>query len=325
MQIAHTILSGEAIALALSQWREELGTIQQCELLRRGFNEVYDIRAEKGHFVARLSALRARGPANVAYELSLLAHVHTNGGNVAVGMGEAVQLALPEGARELAVFRHLEGDGPDAPQDFVPTGEELARIHQASNGYAGPASRYTLNLHHLVERPLAWLKDAPTMDEGLREDFEALAKEVSQAVGGGEGLKQVACHGDCHGGNNFIQTAADGSQRAAFFDFDDAGPGWLAYELAVLLWGHLPRRVESEINSEVAAKYQAFLAGYRRVAPLPSADLEAVPYFLVARNIWLLGEYASRRHHWGSQALPTVWLRKQIPLMQSWLRLRPLA
>jgi Ser/Thr protein kinase RdoA (MazF antagonist) len=324
MQTAHTILSGEAIAQALIEWREELGTVQQCELLRRGFNEVYDVRAEKGHFVARLSALRARGPANVKYELSLLAHVQANGGNVAVGVGETVQVALPEGLRELAVFRHIQGCGPDAPHEFDPTGEELARIHQASQGYAGPVSRYTLDLRHLVERPLAWLMAAPTMDEGLRDDFEALAKEVTRAVGGGEGLTQVACHGDCHGGNNFIQTAEDGRLRAAFFDFDDAGPGWLAYDLAVLLWGHLPRRVASEIDSEVAAKYQAFLAGYRRMATLPSADLEAVPAFLVARNIWLLGEFASRRHHWGSQAIPTGYLRKQVPVMRSWLQLKPL-
>lgn len=325
MQTAHTILSGEAIAQALSRWREELGAIQHCELLRRGFNEVYDIRAENGHFVARLSALRARGPANVEYELSLLAYVRANGGNVAVGMGGSDQLALPEGVRELAVFRHLEGTGPEFPQDFELTGEELARIHLAANGYSGPASRYTLDLHHLVERPLSWLMDAPTMDGPLREEYEALAREVSQSVGEGEGLKRVSCHGDCHGGNNFIQTAADGSRRAAFFDFDDAGPGWLAYELAVLLWGHLPRRVEPEIDSEVAAKYKAFLAGYRHVAPLHAADLEAVPCFLVARNLWLLGEYASRRHHWGSQALPTAWLRKQVPVMRSWLQLRPLA
>lgn len=324
MQIAHTILSGEAIAQALSKSHKELGAIQRCELLRRGFNEVYDIQAKEGHFVARLSAIRARGPANVEYELSLLAHVQTNGGNVAVGMGGTVQLALPEGVRELAVFRYLEGSVPELPQDFELTGEELARIHQAADGYSGPASRYTLDLRHLVERPLGWLTDSPTMDEELREDYEALVKEVSQAVGGGEGLKLVACHGDCHGGNNFIQTTANGSLRAAFFDFDDAGPGWLAYELAVLLWGQLPRRVEPAIDSEVAAKYQAFLAGYRRVAPLASADLEAVPSFLVARNIWLFGEYASRRHHWGSQALPTLWLRKQIPVMRSWLRLQPL-
>ena len=45
--------------------------------------------------MARLSALRARGPPNIEYELSLLAHVHTNGGNNAVGMGDAIQLALP--------------------------------------------------------------------------------------------------------------------------------------------------------------------------------------------------------------------------------------
>lgn len=323
MQVAHSILSGEAIAQALGRRQAELGSIERCELLRRGFNEVYDVRSAKGHFVARLSALRARGPANVEYELAMLAHVQADGGNVAAGVGDAVQLAAPEGVRELAVFRHLAGNAPEAPQDFDATGEELARIHQAANGYAGPASRYTLDLHHLVERPLAWLKASPTMDEGLCEDFEALAYDVEEAVGGGVGLTRVACHGDCHGGNNFIQTAADGSRRAAFFDFDDAGPGWLAYELAVLLWGHLPRRVEPQVDADVAAKYQAFLAGYRRVAPLRSADLEVVPCFLVARNIWLLGEYASRRHHWGSQAIPTAWLRKQVPVMRSWLQLRP--
>ena len=161
------------------------------------------------------------------------------------------------------------------------------------------------------------------MDAGLRDDLAALAEEIRQAVGNGAGLARVACHGDCHGGNNFIAAPSDGSRRTMFFDFDDAGPGWLAYDLAVLLWGQLPRRIEPELDEETAATYLRFLAGYRRVGPLPAADLEAVPWFLVARHIWLLGEYASRRHHWGSQAIPTVWLRKQVPLMRNWMRLRP--
>ena len=322
MQAAHTILSGEAIAQALQQM-PELGTIAHCELLRRGFNEVYDVRAEAGRFVARLSALRARGPSNVQYELALLAHMSARGAGVAAGAASPVQVLVSEGVRDLAAFQHAEGSAPESPEDFERTGEELARIHQAAEGYAGPASRYTLDLHHLVERPLAWLAEAPTMDAALKEDFAALADEVRQSVGGGDGLTRVACHGDCHGGNNFIAAGADGCRRVVFFDFDDAGPGWLAYELAVLLWGHLPRRIEPEVDTETAAKYRAFLTGYRRVGPLPAADLDAVPCFLVARNIWLLGEYASRRHHWGSQAIPTAWLRKQVPLMRHWLRLRP--
>ena len=150
-----------------------------------------------------------------------------------------------------------------------------------------------------------------------------MAQDVRRALLGGQGLAHVVCHGDCHGGNNFVVGVPGEKQRAAFFDFDDAGPGWLAYELAVLLWGQLPRRIEAELGAETAAKYTAFLDGYRRVRPLAPADLEAVPAFLVARHIWLLGEFASRKHHWGSQAIPTPWLRKQVPLMRSWMGVRP--
>ena len=41
------------------------------------------------------------------------------------------------------------------------------------------------------------------------------------------------CHGDTHGFNNHVYTDAEGVRRAAFFDFDDAGPGFLAYDLCV--------------------------------------------------------------------------------------------
>jgi Ser/Thr protein kinase RdoA (MazF antagonist) len=322
MQAAHTILSGGAIAQAL-RGVADLGRIEHCELLRRGFNEVYEVRAQAGRFVARLAALRARGPSNTAYELAFLAHVRARGAGVAAGVGGPVQLALPEGTRDLTVFQYVDGSWPDSAEDFELTGQELARIHEAAQGYKGAPSLYTLDIDHLVERPLAWLNEAPTMDADLRESFSAVAQQVRRALGDGEGLALVACHGDCHGGNNFILGTTGESRRATFFDFDDAGPGWLAYDLAVLLWAQIPRRIELELGAETAAKYKRFLDGYRRVRPLCSADLEAVPALLVARHIWLLGEYASRRHHWGSQAIPTVWLRNQVPLMRSWMDLRP--
>lgn len=322
MQVAHSILAGDAIADAL-RGVAGLGTIEHCELLRRGFNEVYEVRAQAGRFVARLAALRARGPSNTAYELALLAHVHARGAGVAAGVAGPVKLELPEGTRDLTVFRYVEGSLPESVEDFELTGEELARIHEAASGYKGPPSLYTLDIDHLVERPLSWLNEAPTMDSGLRDEFSLMAQELRQALRGGEGLAHVACHGDCHGGNNFVSGGTGAKRRAEFFDFDDAGPGWLAYELAVLLWGHLPRRMEPDVNAEAAAKYKAFLAGYRRIRPVASADLAAVPAFLAARHIWLLGEFASRRHHWGAQAIPTAWLRKQVPLMRSWIGLRP--
>lgn len=321
MQAAHTILTGEAIAQLLGQW-PQIGIIDRCDLLRRGFNEVYDVHAHTGRYVARLSALRARGPANLPYELALLSHLDARGVGVAAGVGSPVHVNASEGIRELAVFRHVDGNNPETLEEFEATGQGLADIHEGAKDYNGPASRYVLNLHHLLDRPLIWLAQAPTMDEPLKREFAALADAVRHAVGSGAGLTSVACHGDCHGGNNFIVRSADGSIRTVFFDFDDAGPGWLAYDLAVMLWGLLPRRIDSEIDAEAGAKFAGFLAGYRRSGSPSQADLEAVPHFVVARHIWLLGEYASRRHHWGSQAIPTAWLRKQVPLMRSWIEMR---
>ncbi|NML42281.1 phosphotransferase [Ramlibacter sp. G-1-2-2] len=316
MQTAHTILAGEAIAQAL-RGQPALGEIESCALLRRGFNEVYELRSSTGRYVARLAALRARGPSNVAWELAFLAHLESCGASVAGGVAGPIRLALPEGQRDLAVFRHVEGSWPESEEDYALTGEELGRIHAAGASLDGPPSRYTIDLEHLVTHPLQWLGESPTMDAALVDDFHALAQEVRKRIGDARGLEHVTCHGDCHGGNNYIA-----AQRATFFDFDDAGPGWLAYDLAVLLWGQVPRRADPALEAEAAGKFKQFLAGYRRVRPVADADLAAVPAMMVARHIWLLGEYASRRHHWGTQAIPTVWLRKQVPLMRSWLELR---
>lgn len=322
MQAAHTVLAAEAIAQALGQ-RPELGDIRHCELLRRGFNEVYDVHAAGGRHVARLSSLRARGPANTAFEMALLGHLHARGADVAPAVGASLVLPLPEGPRDLVVFRHVPGSWPEAPEDFELTGAALARIHTAAADYEGPPSRYTLDLDHLLTRPLGWLMAAPTMDDALREAFTALVQELRERIGGGAGLTRVVCHGDCHGGNNYVSTDEKGARRTAFFDFDDAGPGWLAYDLAVFLWGQLPRKLMTEVDEDTAAKYLRFISGYAGAGVLPPADLDALPLFLAVRNVWLIGEYASRRHHWGSQMIPTPWLRKQVPLMRSWMALRP--
>ena len=47
-------------------------------------------------------------------------------------------------------------------------------------------------------------------------------------------------------------------------------------------------------------------------------DIQAVPAFMAARQIWLMGEYAGRVPVWGSQAMPTAWLRRQVTMLTAW-------
>lgn len=86
-------------------------------------------------------------------------------------------------------------------------------------------------------------------------------------------LTRVMCHGDTHGFNNHVTTDADGVQRAAFFDFDDAGPGFLTYDLCVWLWSNLPRKAPMEPDEALLKRWQQYLAGYRAgaaVSPMPT-------------------------------------------------------
>ncbi|SIT45615.1 Putative homoserine kinase type II (Protein kinase fold) (fragment) [Paraburkholderia ribeironis] len=139
-----------------------LGQIDSCLFLRRGFNDVYELKLANGERkIVRLAAIRARGQSNIDFELSLLEHLKAEG--VAVTAASRTRdgalwtdVLAPAGVRTLAVFDYLDGkvlgDGPD---DIRLTGAELARIHDGARKYAGPESRYVLDIEHLLFRPLS--------------------------------------------------------------------------------------------------------------------------------------------------------------------------
>jgi Ser/Thr protein kinase RdoA (MazF antagonist) len=323
LAIVSSTLAGDAIAHAVETYYH-VGKVKVCHLARRGFNHVYELLLDDGRrCIARLSAHRPRGAPNTAYEAALLTHLKSSGANVAAPWrtregATSAQLLVAEGERTLMVFEFLQGDPPgEALADIEAMGQGLAQLHRLSQSYQGPASLYRLELPHLLHKPLQWLLAAPTMDTALQDSFSALGQRLAQRMASTQGLSQVACHGDCHGGNSFV-TQGEGDQRiASFFDFDDAGPGYLAYDLAVYWWG-MQMDSTAALGATQLARWQHFLQGYRRVQPIASADLDAISLFVPVRHIWLLGERAHRIHEWGSQSLPQPWLRKQVELLTAW-------
>lgn len=336
--IAQTTPTGDAIARVVTAgWA--LGPVVHCMLLRRGFNQVYELRFASGlHAIARLSAERPRGEPNIAYETALLTHLRARGIPVAAPLPAAdgsfsVAVALPEGPRAVLLFDFLPGDPPgESLVDIEATGRGLAQLHDAAEDYKGPGSLYTLNLPLLLDPSLARLLAAPTVDEALGREFSSVADALRARFAALAGLTRVHCHGDCHGSNNFMTDGSDGpavgpgqkdSRVAAFFDFDDAAPGLLAYELSVYLWVLLPRSLETPLSAPVLERWTRYLTGYTSVRTVPAADLAAIAPCLALRHFWVIGEYAGRIPVWGTQAMPTHWLRKQVPLMRAWMDLPP--
>jgi Ser/Thr protein kinase RdoA (MazF antagonist) len=297
----------------------------ECWLVRRGFNDSFEVRSRDGErFVLRLSNLRARGEADVASETAFLAYLEQAGIPVAAPIpardGTLFGTAwLPEGERPAVLFRYAEGRAPqwERAADARASGVTLARIHRAAHGYAGwNTCRYRLDLDHLLHRPLSALLGLRSLDAAAREGFADLAARLSAAVAGRDDLTWTRCHGDCHGFNGRILEAGPEAGQAMFFDFDDGGPGYLAYDLAVFLWA----RVSFQRSDH--AMWHQFIGGYRSIQPIAPADLEAIDLFVPIRHIWLLGEYASRVDHSGSESVPAEWLVKELEFMRSWERQR---
>lgn len=326
LRVVSSTLTGDAIAKSVEA-RYVVGTVKRCHLLRRGFNHVYVLEFENGQrCIARLSSHRARGEPNVAYEASLLRHLKTTEACVAAPWltrsgRPFAQLHTAEGTRTLMVFDCLHGNPPgEALPDIEAMGTGLARIHAASQRYSGPTSSYTLDLPYLLQRPLEHLLSAPELDSTLQEQFLSLAQDLRQRIAQHQNLTLVACHGDCHGGNTVVTDGPAGTRMASFFDFDDAGPRYLAYDLAVYLWGQQMGSAVA-IDGDKRARWHHFVKGYRSIQPLPQTDFEAIALFVPVRHFWFLGEHASRIHEWGSQALPRPWLQKQVELLTAWMSL----
>lgn len=300
--------------------------VQQCHLIRRGLNDNYALRTLDGRrYVARVYSIRPRGDFNAHFEVSLLAHLAAKGAGVAAPALAAdgrthVRLQFPEGPRALALFRHAEGAVPETLDEFELTGRTLAHIHEAARDYAGPPSQYTLDGHHLAGRTLDYLQAYPELSPELLDAYRQLVHRLLDELATVEcGLTRVICHGDTHGFNNHVHTAADGTKRSVFFDFDDAGPGFLAYDLSVLPWSYLFRKGLTEPDDTLRERWQHYLRGYRDGGgEVSDKDLEALPLFLQLRHLWNLGEAAGRLHHWGINSVPVDWLNKQVEVLQAW-------
>lgn len=322
MRTIYSTVLAEDIGISV-QKNYALGKILTCYLLRRGFNDVYAFECvDGGKYVARLSSRRARGLPNVVYETELLSHLGKSGVSVALPINATsgrshIQLQVGDAVRELVVFKHLDGEPPsEVLADIEVMGKGLAQIHNASKSFEGSKSLYQLDVSHLLTKPFKRILAIPTLDQKLRQDFADLGAHLENLSKDLKNLTKVICHGDCHGGNTFVSNAACGERIASFFDFDDAGPGFLAYDLAVFLWQTLLQK--TALDETAKQKWTHFVAGYRQNAQISANDFKAISYFVALRHIWFIGEYAGRLPEWGTQAIPNSWLRKQVPLIKEW-------
>jgi Ser/Thr protein kinase RdoA (MazF antagonist) len=301
--ILYSRLSAQAIEqLVLSHY--ELIHPVECIFFTSGVNDTYQVRTHSEPFALRLYRPRTRGREVVAPELAALLHLRKQGVPVAAPVarsdGELItQITVPEGSRCAALFEWVDGDEPRYinPTHAQLYGNAAARLHLAGDELPASLARSPLDADYLLEEPVANLRPWAAPFPLLAARFEALVERLrTRFEHTREQLSDWGfCHGDLHFGNAHV---AD--NRLQVYDFDFCGPGWRVYDLATYRWAARMRNVEQRA-------WTPFIEAYLQLRPVPAAELEAVPLFVLLRHIWLMGFFAGSTRHGGASG----WLNQR--------------
>jgi Ser/Thr protein kinase RdoA (MazF antagonist) len=193
--------------------------------------------------------------------------------------------------RQVVAFEHMSGHEPDQsaslPTWFLKLGTLTARLHGHTRSWKRTPifQRKTWDFDAMLgARPL-WGDWRAGL--GLRNPERQLLQKVADALAqrvrtyGQQSQRFGLVHTDLRLANLLV----DG-ERLGIIDFDDCGFSWFFYDFAaaVSFMEHEPI---------VADLQQAWLEGYRTVAPVSKEDEAMLPVFVMLRRILLTAWIAS--------------------------------
>jgi Ser/Thr protein kinase RdoA (MazF antagonist) len=284
-----------------------------CCLLRRGLHDSYLVTAPGDRYVARLYRTGARSSSDVGYELDFLTHLARKGVSVSRpvpdGDGRSMQLlSAPEGPRLFVIFTYASGARVrwDEMESRL-AGRLLSEIHATSSDFVSAHARDGFDLEHLIDRPMTSLRPflshrrndwgyLSALVERIRARLTALASDLDWGV----------CHGDFGAKNIHI----DQGRRLTAFDFDRCGPGWRAFDFALVMWAASGRK-----RPEM---WRAFLAAYLERRNLSAADLAAMPLFHALARLGSLGLLATHANAWGKLRVDDTNLDGSLGFFRQW-------
>jgi Ser/Thr protein kinase RdoA (MazF antagonist) len=244
---------------------------------RLGYSSAEEIRSE----LAWMNALHRDGVIETATPVP--------GGN-----GELVQtLASPSGRapRHAVAFRRLPGKEPDAgvdaPRWFERLGELTAKLHLHAKSWVLPAGfcRKRWDVDAMVGDNGYWgpWREAIGLDRAGMTVLEQALSFIKERIDrfGASPDRFGLVHADLRLANLLVHDT-----HLRIIDFDDCGFSWFMYDFATAV-----SFIEHE--AMVPDLLQAWVAGYRKAAPLSAEERAEIPTFVVLRRILLTAWLAS--------------------------------
>ena len=256
----------------------------------------------------------------LAAEIDLLNYLHQKQINVPQPVpqrdGSYIQaLPAPEGTRYAVVFSFVPGTPrrPTQKHSFR-FGQAVAQLHRITDDYPAGTSGLQFELADMMDKPLVRLK--PLFAEH-QYDWNYLLEIAEDLKGSAAKLPHRApeygiCHGDVNDGNFHV----DEDGIWALLDFEYFGYGWRVFDIATFFNNQIHQLGKTECTRNIL---KAFLAGYQSVRTLSQAELEALPSFVILRQIWLLGVGAKTQPDIGLNLFESWVFDRCIPFIREWM------
>ncbi|HEX7562508.1 MAG TPA: phosphotransferase [Bradyrhizobium sp.] len=220
--------------------------------------------------------------------------------------------------RQVVAFEHMSGHEPDAtaslPTWFLKLGALTARLHGHSRSWKRtPAfQRKAWDFDAMLgARPL-WGDWRAAL--GLRDPERQLLQRVADAL-----AQRVRAYGQpshrfglVHADLRLANLLVDGA-RLGIIDFDDCGFSWFFYDFAAAV-------SFMEHDPIVAELQNAWLEGYRQVAPVSKADEAMLPVFVMLRRMLLMAWIASHSDTETARRLGTGYTEGTVAMGERFLR-----
>ncbi|HDM8160375.1 TPA: phosphotransferase [Vibrio harveyi] len=153
-------------------------------------------------------------------------------------------------------------------------GLECARLHLTLSKHDFPPKK----TEELLTLPLLNIRAGYRHKQEKVGVIETLATQVEVNLSKFP-LPEVLCHGDFHWGNAIFS-----SEQITILDLDFCCRSWRIYDPVVFLWNLLFTN-----SDNIKEQWSSFLSGYQSISEFSEEELIAIPWLLIAHNIWHIG------------------------------------
>lgn len=314
--VTRSILSTTALSEVVGK-EYAIGTPSDCQFLQFGLNDTYVLNTTAEAYIVRIYRKGWRSLSDIQYELDALLFLQNAGVRVSAPIQRVDErfvgtVYAPEGERFMVLFSYAPGRGLTYDSKYEDAacsyGKIAAQIHTVTEKFNTPHRRVPLDLEHLIDSPIRSIQPMLVHRqedwEYLQAFTEKLRRQVAKLAGG---LEEGFCHGDLHWGNAHVQE----DRTLTLFDFDCCGMGWRSYDLAVFRWAARLRKKEAE-------QWPAFLRGYQEARTIREIELQAIPYFVALRQVWLMGLHVGNRQDFGMGWMNDTYFDQAITFLREW-------